>query len=121
MHFDVDAWADAYIRARMTSGDCDQSHPDYWAIEKFMYELDGELAEQCWQGIVAVVGRRPEVVLGMLAATLMEDLLDHDGQTFIRRIETEARRSPLFRRMLRGGWESGPPDVWERLVAFREN
>ena len=100
---DIGGWAEAYIRVHEAGASLDESHPDYLAAYEFMIELVGEAAEQCWSGILEVVRRRPpERVLGMVAAGLVEDLLDGSGAVFIERIEAEAATDPVFRRMLRG-------------------
>lgn len=116
----IEEWAHAYIRVHEAEASLDDSHPDYLAAYEFMVELVGENAEQCWAGILAVVRRRPtERVLGMVAAGLVEDLLDGSGAVFIERIEAQAGTDPVFRKMLHGAWESGTPEVWSRLVAAR--
>ncbi|WP_425476665.1 DUF6869 domain-containing protein [Solilutibacter tolerans] len=85
-----------------------------------MVELVGPAAEECWDGILAVVERRPsEKVLGMLAAGPVEDLINHSGNEFIDRIEERSRRDPFFRQMLHGVWESGSREVWARVEAAR--
>jgi len=116
----VGEWASAYIRVHEAEASLDESHPDHLAAYEFMVELVGETAELCWSGILEVVARRPsERVLGMVAAGLVEDLLDDSGELFIDRIEAQASADPVFRRMLRGVWQSGTPEVWARLVAAR--
>jgi len=119
---DIEIWADAYIRVQDAGASLDESHPDYLAAYEFMEKLSGERAEKCWQGILAVVARRPsEHVLGVLAAGLLEDLLDDSGPQFIERIEEQAQRDPIFKHMLTGVWRSGSPIVWSKLEAARDN
>ena len=116
----IEEWASAYIRVHEAEASLDESHPDHLAAYEFMVELVGETAELCWSGILEIVERRPsERVLGMVAAGLMEDLLDASGAAFIDRIEAQACADPVFRRMLDGVWQSGTPEVWARLVAVR--
>ena len=118
---DIEAWAEAYIRVQDAEETLNQQHPDYLAAYEFMENLKGARAEECWSGILAVVRRKPsEKVLGMVAAGLMEDLLEGAGAEFIDRIEVESRRNPTFRAMLGGVWKSGPADVWARLEAARK-
>jgi len=50
----------------------------------------------------------------------MEDLIHYWGEHFIERIEATAQCNPDFRRMLRGVWESGTPDIWRRILSVRE-
>jgi hypothetical protein len=117
---DIEAWAEAYIRVHDADAGLNEAHPDYRAAYEFMADVAGPRAEVCWSGILAVVRRRPsQRVLGMLAAGLVEDLLDEAGAKFIDRIEAESRRDPVFKSMLNGVWESGAPDIWARVESAR--
>ena len=117
---DIEKWATAYISVHEARASLDEAHPDFLAAYYFMDELVGPIAEECWQGILAVVRKKPsDSVLGMLAAGPVEDLLEQSGSQFIERIETEARRDPTSRSMLNGVWKSGSPEVWTRLEAAR--
>jgi hypothetical protein len=117
---DIKAWAEAYIRVNEDHAITDESHPDYLAAYEFMDELIGQLAEDCWLGILEVVKLKPsDWVLGMLAAGPVEDLLEYSGAEFIERIEIEAQKNKDFRQMLQGTWESGSPEVWQRFIAAR--
>jgi len=117
---DIEKWAEAYIRVQEAQASLDESNPDYLAAYEFMQELTGPVAEDCWRGILAVVKRRPsERVLGMLAASLVEDLLEGSGESFIERIEEQSRIDPVFRQMLHGVWQSGTPNVWARVESAR--
>jgi hypothetical protein len=117
----IEEWAEAYIRVHDANAGLDEAHPDYLAAYEFMDDIVGSRAEECWCGILAVVRRSPsERVLGMLAAGLVEDLLEGAGADFIERIEDAARYDPVFRSMLGGVWESGTPEVWKRLETARQ-
>ena len=116
----IGEWADAYIRVYDQDASLDESHPDYLAAYEFLVELVGPVAEECWEGILAVVERQPsEKVLGMLSAGPMEDLIHYSGDEFIERVEERSRRGAIFRQMLHGVWESGSRDVWARVEAAR--
>ena len=118
--FDVEAWASAYVAVHEARAHLDENHPDFLAGYHFLGDLTGPLAEECWQGILAVVRRRPsDWVLGMLAAGPLEDLLIRSGSEFIERVEVEARQSSDFRLMLHGAWESGTPEIWARVEIAR--
>jgi hypothetical protein len=118
LYTDVEEWAEAYIRVHEAEASLDESHPDYLAAYEFIQDLKGPLAEVCWQGILAVVARKPsERVLGMVAAGLMEDLLEDAGEAFIERIEQQAAVNPVFKAMLSGCWQSGSAAVWARFEA----
>jgi hypothetical protein len=119
---DIEAWAAAYIRVHDANASLDATHPDYLAAYEFMADVSGPKAEECWSGILAVVRRRPSAhVLGMVAAGLVEDLLDEAGPHFIHRIEAEAARDAVFKAMLNGVWASGAPEVWARVEAARSD
>jgi hypothetical protein len=90
------------------------SDPDIFAIHRGHEEA-------VWRFILKVIARRPpELVLGYLAAGLLEDLIAERGAAFIDRIEVEARRNPLFRETLLRVWQnSTPPDLWARVERAR--
>lgn len=90
------------------------SNPDIFALHRGHEEA-------VWRFILKVIGRdAPKQVLDYLAAGLLEDLIALHGESFIDRIETEARLSPLFRQTLHGVWQNRtPPDLWARVELAR--
>jgi hypothetical protein len=88
-----------------------------------MFVLQETDAESFWQFILEVVSRNPSAaVVGMLAAGPLEDLIAYAGESFIDRIETEARRSPEFRHALNGVWRLGDDtsdSIWARVERVR--
>lgn len=78
-----------------------------------------EHPEVGWQAILAALqDPRVEPYLGTLAAGPLEDLLSHHGQTFIARVEAEARANPKFAWLLGGVWQfQMPEDIWARVQA----
>ena len=60
-----------------------------------------------------------EYVLGVLAASSLEDLIQYHDPQFIDCIETRARQDPSFRHLLGGVYESSTPDVWFRIETAR--
>ncbi|MBA3485713.1 MAG: hypothetical protein H0T88_00730 [Lysobacter sp.] len=112
-------WVEDYIRAQELGG-VDADHPLWWAIARF-FDLGETDPEACWQAILEIVQRQPsEQILGVLSAGPLEDLIEEHGLQFIDRIEDEARKSPVFRRMLRSVWESSSDDVWARVQRASE-
>lgn len=100
---EVDAWADAYVRAQMMRDtDAVAADPELWsAIDRFMLPMDDVNPEECRAALLAVLRKTTdEWVLGMLAAGPLEDLLQYAGAQFIERIETEAVRNSTFCWML---------------------
>jgi hypothetical protein len=76
--------------------------------------------EDTWQVILAVLSLGPsDEVIGILAAGPLEDLIQEHGPGFVERIETEARRNPVFRQLLGGVWRSSSPDIWARVEKAR--
>jgi hypothetical protein len=73
--------------------------------------------EHAWECILATVADpRAKPYLGTLAAGPIEDLLGLHGDTFIDRVEQEARRSPLFAWTLGGVWKCQMTDeIWARI------
>jgi len=118
---EVEAWAAAYSAAAELPSPKTPDDPNWPYIQHMMpglsYSLD---CEDIWQIILAVVASSPsDKVLGALAAGPLEDLVEYAGDQFIDRIEVEARRSPAFRALLGGVWESGSESVWSRLEKAR--
>ena len=112
---DLQEWAAAYIEAQGSQERNHENHPLWWPIGRF-FELEHEHPEDCWAAILAVLSRNPsDRVLSVLAAGPLEDLIHMHGKRFIDRIETEARRDPAFRALLRGVWKSGIPEIWARI------
>ena len=115
---EIEAWAVAYIEAQQDPALLKGDHPLWWAVDRFMEVIsDGTVAEDCWLAILEVLRREPpQAVLDILAAGPLEDIIEHCGPEFIDRIEVEARRSPPFRSLLRGVWQSSTPEIWARVV-----
>ncbi|MBA2960521.1 MULTISPECIES: DUF6869 domain-containing protein [Ramlibacter] len=114
-------WARAYCLAQQ---DPDlltfDSHPLWWAVERFMLFSEAGRLEDCWRAILAVlcVTADPDV-LGVLAAGPLEDLIERAGTDLADRIVWQAWTDPAFRRLLDGAWECGRPEVWTRIAAVR--
>ncbi|HEY0505043.1 MAG TPA: hypothetical protein VGD42_16290 [Lysobacter sp.] len=118
---DLDAWADAYVEFHAIDRTLDAQDPLWWAVERSMFVIRQDAADEMWQFILAVLARRPsERVLRMLAAGPLEDLLAYAGKFYIDRVELEARRNPAFRHLLGGVWQNRTPDeLWRRVEAVR--
>jgi hypothetical protein len=76
--------------------------------------------EDVWRVILAVLLLKPSAhISGILAAGPLEDLIEYQGESFIGRIEEEARRNPDFRHLLGGVWQSGTEEIWTRVEKAR--
>lgn len=84
-----------------------------------LYELTYEEPEKLWLLILAIHHRdRSITIQQVLSAGPVEDLLAKHGDTFIERVEAEARRDSQFAKLLGGVWKNGISDaVWNRLQA----
>lgn len=114
-------WASAYVQAQQDPGlVADDSHPQWWAVEKAVLFSAAGRFEDCWRLVLEVLRLTcdPEV-LGVLAAGVLEDIIEEAGPAFVRRIEWQAWTDPAFRRLLAAAWPCGSPDVWARIEAAR--
>ena len=117
----LNEWVDAYIKAQECEETIHENHPLFWAINQF-FELEDDHPEICWEVILEVLHREPsQRVLGVLAAGPLEDLIDKHGPEYIEKIEKEAKVNPTFMHLLGGVWESGTPEVWNRVLKARRN
>jgi hypothetical protein len=119
---EINAWADAYIRAYREPDLLKDDHPLWWAVEKAMYCIEQTNGDALLQFVLAVTDKEPPAsVLAVLAAGPLEELIAYSGQEFIDRIEVEARRNPRFRYLLGGVWQHGTPEpIWARVEAARD-
>lgn len=118
----LDAWAEEYVAAHhQQPRTTDERQASYLASEPGHLAIHDGHAEALWRFVLKVLERQPsEWALGMLAAGPIEDLVSECGRIFIDRIETRARRDPLFREALHGVWQSTTPDaLWARIVRAR--
>jgi hypothetical protein len=86
-----------------------------WATD--LYELECHDPESLWLPILAIHAKdqSPCIQQG-LSAGPVEELLAKHGENFIERMEIEARRDPMFAKLLGGVWKNSMrDDVWRRL------
>ena len=88
----------------------------FWAYT-MLCDLCHDEPEQCWEAIHII--RQidgSDIVLSNLAASLMEDLLNYHGASFIDRIEKIARTDQEFSKLLGAVWQRDIPDyIWARV------
>ena len=84
-----------------------------------LYDLTYEEPEKLWLLILEIHHRDQSITIQqVLSAGPVEDLLAMHGDTFIERVEAEARRDPQFAKLLGGVWKSTMSDaIWDRLQA----
>lgn len=102
-----------------------QSHggvgtPEWNCRESLMLDvlaMPEENPELAWNFILEVIEQCPsEDVLGILSASLLEDLLTDHGPHFLTRVVEQAGKSPLFKQILGQVWldEEDTP-VWRQI------
>ena len=87
------------------------------------WELPREDPQLCLESIITVLGRiqgSSSKLLAVLAAGPLEDLLVENGSVVVDQVEVLARRSPEFRLLLNGAWDSRiHPEVLSKLAKYR--
>lgn len=90
------------------------------------WELPREQPDLCLSAILEVLNRiegsTSNQLLSVLAAGPLEDLLNYNGDTVVVEIDILARKSPEFRLLLNGVWDSDiKPSIIARLAKYRGN
>jgi hypothetical protein len=88
-----------------------------WATD--LSDLVCDEPETPWLLILEIHRRDKSVLVQQgLSAGPVEDLLAKHGESFIGRVEVEARKDPSFATMLGGVWRNSMSDaIWDRLQA----
>jgi hypothetical protein len=84
-----------------------------------LYDMEYDDPETLWL-LILVIHQKDQSILiqQVLSAGPIETLLTLHGDKFIDRIEAEARRDPMFAKVLGGVWKNAMSDsVWERVQA----
>lgn len=111
--------SDAYVDAYKDDESPGETHPSYWAIEKFT-DLEFEYPEDCWQGILLVMSKNPSrLAQAKLASGPLEELLELHGDKVIDRVEQQAQDNPEFKRLLHGVFAVSNKKIWERVQRAR--
>lgn len=90
------------------------------------WELPREQPDLCLSTILEVLNRidgtAPNRLLSVLAAGPLENPLNYNGDTVVNEIDILARKSPEFRLLLNGVWDSDiKQNILERLAKYRGN
>jgi hypothetical protein len=89
---------------------------NYWAYEK-LDDLVKHAPNIAFELVVQIADRTEnENVLDNLSAGPLEDLIRLHGPKFIDKIEEISRNNDKFKDVLRGVWQVGNPEIWERIV-----
>ena len=95
------------------------SERERYADATDLYDLEYNEPETLWLLILEIHHRdQSQAIKQVLSAGPIEDLLAKHGETFINRVEAEARKDPLFAKVLGGVWQNSMSDaVWKRVQA----
>jgi hypothetical protein len=107
--------ADAWISYQHAPEGSPQRENYSWATD--LYGLEYHEPETLWRLILEIHRRDKSVaVQQVLSAGPIENLLVIHGESFIERVEGEARKDPAFAKVLGGVWKNRMSDViWTRL------
>jgi len=93
------------------------SDPRFSAFEE-LNDLLHKDPEAGWSVTLELIVAAPDdLTLANVAAGPLEDLLTHEAERFIDRVELQARRDPKFRRCLTGVWGL-PASIRDRVLKY---
>ena len=117
---ELDAQANALITHWLSPAGTPEYNAGAWATDTIDYLYEDP--ETLWLLILAVHRKdQSPRIQGPLSAGMVEDLLSMHGDTFIDRIETEARTDPSFAKLLGGVWKGQMSDqLWARVQAVSD-
>lgn len=111
-----DELADAWI-AFTNSPTGSQANEDlFWAFDDVYWVVQGDPAVGL-DLILRILSKDSSGrIQENLSAGPLENLLAYHGEKIIARVEEEAFRNPLFKRLLGGVWQNSmSPEVWRRV------
>ena len=92
----------------------EKEDPHFWAVEAMWALIDRD-EDESWTVLLEMLRRAEgEHMIASIAAGPLEDFIVRYGETFLPRIESEARTNSKFRRALVGVW--GESRMSEELV-----
>ena len=108
----------AWIRLHHCEPGTPRYEEDFWAF-MMMCDLVSDHPQDAWLMILEILATDPSPrIMQNLSAGPLEDLLAMHGERFIFRVEEEARRDPVFRKLLGGVWQNSMTvPVWSRVQA----
>jgi hypothetical protein len=115
---DENSLAAAWIRFQSLSKVSVEYDQLFWVVERFI-DASSEPAT-AWNVIQKIISlNQNDAILAMVGAGPFEDLMVHHGALLIDKVESCARASPAFRRMLGVVWKNAISDeVWDRIRAI---
>ena len=93
--------------------------PLFWVVER-LDDLARSEPAAAWNVIQEIIAlNQSDEILANVGAGPFEDLMMHHGVLLIDKVESCARASPAFRRMLGVVWKNAISDeVWDRIRAI---
>ena len=116
---DLNEWVEAYIEVHESGNSSDETHPCYWAVEKFA-DLEMDYPDLTWAAMLQIISKTSSIiVINNLAAGPLEELVELHGVEYIGKIEKEAQSNLNFRMLLRELWETTDKTIWNRILRAR--
>ncbi len=108
---DLEDLARSWLRHTLKQGD----EPQSWEQSRALAEHDPEHA---WQLTLALIERLPAHLLDHVGANVLEHILEYHAQSFVDRVEVQARVDQRFQACLSTVWlvdDDAPAAVLDRL------
>jgi hypothetical protein len=111
--------AGAWVRLHHLPKESNAGDELFWAWEQ-LNEMCSAEPDSAWHVIQEIIARdQSDQILANIGAGPFEDLLVYHGARFMDQVESCARSSPAFKRMLGVVWQNEiPDDVWNRMNAI---
>ncbi len=117
---ELEALATEWIRDAEDPDSHDKAH-ESWFTSGTLAESNPEAA---WALTLALIDRLPDERLDLVAAVVLEHILEHHAEAFVSLVELQAARDPRFRECLATVWlvdDYASPAVLARLNAASGN
>jgi hypothetical protein len=113
---DLKKLAESWIKMHHTVEGSPEYTDNFWAYRQ-LCDLCEDEPELCFEAIEQIRSiDKSDAILSNLAAGPLEDLLSHNGELFIDRLEKLAEKDPQIRKLLGALWQNAIPDsIWKRI------
>ena len=113
---ELNSLAETWIAFTLAPQKSSERNDLFWVFDQ-VWELTYESPQDLWLLIVKILSlNNSDPILMNLSAGPLEDLLSKHGDSFINRIELEAKENPKFASLLGGVWQNSMTDeIWMRV------
>jgi len=113
---ELNSLAESWIAFTLAPQKSSERNDLFWVFDR-VWELTYESPEDLWLLILKILSfNNSDPILMNLSAGPLEDLLSKHGDSFIYRIELEAKGNPEFASLLGGVWQNSMTDEnWMRV------